>query len=55
MNRFKGLVYESKERDYWAEDDWRWGTRYTTRVGHWLLAFTTRLIFGRGYIPKQHR
>jgi hypothetical protein len=39
---FKNLRYEASERNYWAEDDHRWGTIYTTWLGFWLLSF-----FGR--------
>lgn len=43
LPRFGGLLYEAKERFYWAEDDHRWGTRGTARHAFWLFAFFGRL------------
>lgn len=40
--RFDKLCYEASEREYWAEDDHRWGRKTTTWFGFWLLAFGSR-------------
>jgi len=52
---FKGLMYEARERQYWAEDDWRWGRHSTTLLGFWLLAFFGRIFYGRGYKGHDRR
>lgn len=40
---FGRLVREASEREYWREDDHRWGRWSTTWFGFWLLAFFGRL------------
>lgn len=47
---FDDLIGEAKEREYWAEDDARWGTYHTTLVGFWLAAFFGR--FWRAFIQR---
>jgi len=56
MRGFKGLLAEASEREYWAEDDHRWGLNSTAWHGFWLLAFVGRIrefFVGRKMLPMK--